>query len=84
MGSRAIEGHHVAGALLGLAGTVLLFTGNGASFEAGQLPGLLAAFVAWRFLPARARDPLAVEAHDDTRSPAVACDELAASPSVGG
>lgn len=38
--------HHIGGALLGLAGTVLLFTGSGASFEAGQLPGLLAAFVA--------------------------------------
>lgn len=39
--------HHIVGALLGLAGTVLLLTGNGASgFEAGQLPGLLAAFVA--------------------------------------
>src|SRR5215208_7613688 len=38
--------HHVLGALLGLAGTVLLFAGSGASFAAGQLPGLLAAFVA--------------------------------------
>ena len=38
--------HHIVGALLGLAGTVLLFTGSGAGFEAGQLPGLLAAFVA--------------------------------------
>jgi drug/metabolite transporter (DMT)-like permease len=38
--------HHIVGALLGLAGTVLLFTGSGASFEMGQLPGLLAAFVA--------------------------------------
>ncbi len=38
--------HHILGALLGLAGTVLLFTGSGASFEMGQLPGLLAAFVA--------------------------------------
>lgn len=39
--------HHIVGALLGLAGTVLLFTGSGASgFAAGQLPGLLAAFVA--------------------------------------
>src|SRR5665647_2647518 len=39
--------HHILGALLGLAGTVLLFTGSGAGgFEAGQLPGLLAAFVA--------------------------------------
>jgi drug/metabolite transporter (DMT)-like permease len=39
--------HHIIGALLGLAGTVLLFAGNGAGgFEPGQLPGLLAAFVA--------------------------------------
>ena len=38
--------HHIVGALLGLAGTVLLFTGSGASFEVGQLPGLIAAFVA--------------------------------------
>jgi drug/metabolite transporter (DMT)-like permease len=39
--------HHIAGALLGLAGTALLLTGNGASgFEASQWPGLLAAFVA--------------------------------------
>jgi len=39
--------HHIIGALLGLAGTVLLFVGNGTSGSApGQLPGLLAAFVA--------------------------------------
>src|SRR5882724_1404461 len=38
--------HHIIGALLGLAGTVLLFTGNGASFAPGQIPGLIAAFVA--------------------------------------
>jgi drug/metabolite transporter (DMT)-like permease len=39
--------HHIMGALLGLAGTVLLFTGNSMSgFAPGQLPGLLAAFVA--------------------------------------
>ena len=39
--------HHIIGALLGLAGTVLLFTGNSMSgFAPGQLPGLLAAFVA--------------------------------------
>jgi drug/metabolite transporter (DMT)-like permease len=39
--------HHIIGALLGLAGTVLLFAGNGGSgFESGQLPGLVAAFVA--------------------------------------
>ena len=38
--------HHIIGALLGLAGTVLLFTGNGANFAPGQVPGLIAAFVA--------------------------------------
>jgi drug/metabolite transporter (DMT)-like permease len=39
--------HHIVGALLGLAGTVLLFAGNSAGgFAPGQLPGLIAAFVA--------------------------------------
>src|SRR3954468_15746927 len=39
--------HHILGALLGLAGTMLLLMGGGGSgFEAGQLPGLFAAFVA--------------------------------------
>jgi drug/metabolite transporter (DMT)-like permease len=38
--------HHIVGALLGLAGTVLLFAGNTGGFAAGQLPGLAAAFVA--------------------------------------
>src|SRR5258707_4894817 len=38
--------HHIIGALLGLAGTALLFAGNGASFAPGQIPGLIAAFVA--------------------------------------
>jgi drug/metabolite transporter (DMT)-like permease len=39
--------HHIVGALAGLAGTVLLLTGNGLSgFAPGQLPGLAAAFVA--------------------------------------
>ncbi len=38
--------HHVIGAMLGLAGTVLLFAGNTGGFAPGQLPGLLAAFVA--------------------------------------
>src|SRR6266436_248884 len=38
--------HHIIGALLGLAGTVLLFTGNGTSFAPSQIPGLIAAFVA--------------------------------------
>ena len=37
----------IVGALLGLVGTVLLLMGGGGSgFEAGQLPGLMAAFVA--------------------------------------
>src|SRR5438270_6178191 len=39
--------HHIIGALLGLAGTVLLFAGNGGSgFAPAQIPGLAAAFVA--------------------------------------
>src|ERR1700736_3888136 len=39
--------HHVVGALLGLAGTVLLFAASsGSGFAPGQLPGLIAAFVA--------------------------------------
>jgi len=39
--------HHVIGAVLGLAGTVLLFAGNGAGhFAPGEIPGLIAAFVA--------------------------------------
>jgi drug/metabolite transporter (DMT)-like permease len=39
--------HHIAGALLGLCGTVLLFAGNsGHGFAPGQVPGLIAAFVA--------------------------------------
>src|ERR1700716_1674358 len=39
--------HHVIGAVLGLAGTVLLFGGNsGGGFAPGQLPGLIASFVA--------------------------------------
>jgi drug/metabolite transporter (DMT)-like permease len=39
--------HHVMGAVLGLAGTVLLFAGNsGSGFAPGQVPGLMAAFVA--------------------------------------
>ncbi|ABD86081.1 aromatic amino acid exporter YddG [Rhodopseudomonas palustris] len=39
--------HHVAGALLGLVGTVLLFAGNAsARFEPGHIAGLVAAFVA--------------------------------------
>ncbi len=38
--------HHVVGALLGLAGTVLLFAGNTSDFAPGQVPGLVAAFIA--------------------------------------
>src|SRR3982074_849979 len=42
-----LAAHHIVGAVLGLAGTVLLFAGNSASgFAPGQLPGLIAAFVA--------------------------------------
>jgi drug/metabolite transporter (DMT)-like permease len=38
--------HHVVGAVLGLAGTVLLLAGNTSGFAQGQLPGLIAAFIA--------------------------------------
>jgi drug/metabolite transporter (DMT)-like permease len=38
--------HHIIGALLGLAGTVLLFAGSRTGFTPGQVPGLIAAFVA--------------------------------------
>jgi drug/metabolite transporter (DMT)-like permease len=38
--------HHIIGALLGLAGTVLLFAGSRTGFAPGQVPGLIAAFVA--------------------------------------
>jgi drug/metabolite transporter (DMT)-like permease len=38
--------HHVIGAVLGLVGTVLLFAGNTSGFAQGQLPGLIAAFIA--------------------------------------
>src|SRR5690242_19737172 len=38
--------HHIIGAVLGLAGTVLLFAGNTGSFAPGELPGLIAAFSA--------------------------------------
>jgi drug/metabolite transporter (DMT)-like permease len=38
--------HHIIGAVLGLAGTVLLLAGNTGGFASGQIPGLAAAFVA--------------------------------------
>jgi drug/metabolite transporter (DMT)-like permease len=39
--------HHIIGAVLGLAGTVLLLAGNsGEGFAPGHVPGLIAAFVA--------------------------------------
>ncbi len=38
--------HHIVGALLGLAGTVLLFVGNATAFKPAFLPGLGAAFLA--------------------------------------
>src|SRR6202166_2241657 len=39
--------HHIIGAMLGLAGTVLLLVGNiGSGFAPGQIPGLIAGFVA--------------------------------------
>src|SRR5579872_887682 len=42
-----LAAHHLIGALLGLAGTVLLFAGgNRSGFVEGQIPGLVAAFIA--------------------------------------
>lgn len=42
-----LASHHIIGALLGLAGTVLLLAGNtGGGFAPSQLPGLAAAFLA--------------------------------------
>src|SRR4051812_45474277 len=42
-----LKAHHLVGAMLGLAGTVLLFAGNtSAQFRSGQIAGLAAAFVA--------------------------------------
>ena len=41
-----LAAHHVIGAVLGLAGTVLLFAGNTGNFTSGQIPGLIAAFIA--------------------------------------
>src|SRR5580698_11337120 len=39
--------HHIIGALLGLAGTVVLFAGSSSGgFAPGQVPGLIAAFLA--------------------------------------
>jgi drug/metabolite transporter (DMT)-like permease len=38
--------HHIIGAVLGLAGTVLLLAANTSGFAPGQIPGLAAAFVA--------------------------------------
>src|SRR5215218_7969470 len=42
-----LAAHHVLGALLGFAGTLILFLGSsGGGFAPGQVPGLVAAFVA--------------------------------------
>src|SRR5882672_11734478 len=42
-----LKPHHIVGALLGLAGTVLLFAASTAAhFEQGQIAGLVTAFVA--------------------------------------
>ena len=52
--------HHIVGALLGLLGTVLLFAGNrDHAFAPGQIPGLLAAFVAAFVWLLATRGPLA-------------------------
>jgi drug/metabolite transporter (DMT)-like permease len=42
-----LAAHHVVGAVLGFAGTVLLFAGNSsAQFESSSIPGFVAAFIA--------------------------------------
>src|SRR6201992_501540 len=41
-----LAAHHIIGAVLGLAGTVLLFAGNTSGFTSGQIPGLIAALIA--------------------------------------
>jgi drug/metabolite transporter (DMT)-like permease len=41
-----LRAHHVAGALIALGGTALLFAGRGISFAGAYLPGFAAAFVA--------------------------------------
>jgi drug/metabolite transporter (DMT)-like permease len=41
-----LAAHHIIGAVLGLAGSVLLFAGNTGSLTPGQIPGLIAAFIA--------------------------------------
>jgi drug/metabolite transporter (DMT)-like permease len=42
-----LAAHHVIGAVLGFAGTALLFAGNsGTQFESSSIPGFIAAFVA--------------------------------------
>lgn len=41
-----LRSHHVAGALIGLFGTILLFTGRGLTFALEYVPGFSAAFVA--------------------------------------
>ena len=41
-----LAAHHIIGAVLGLAGTVLLFAGNTGGITPGQIPGLVAAFIA--------------------------------------
>ncbi len=39
--------HHILGAVLGFAGTILLFAGNsGSEIKAGYIPGFIAAFIA--------------------------------------
>src|SRR5258707_1139319 len=43
---RRLRAHHVAGALIALAGTVTLFAGRGGSLSGAYLPGFAAALVA--------------------------------------
>src|SRR5258706_7550692 len=44
--------HHIIGALLGLAGTVLLLAGNIGGFAPGQIPGVISALLAGFLLAA--------------------------------
>jgi len=41
-----LRSHHIAGALIALCGTVVLFTGRGVMLTAAYLPGFAAAFIA--------------------------------------
>jgi EmrB/QacA subfamily drug resistance transporter len=82
LGVSAGLGDQAAGYVVAVKDGFVDALGNGLRISA--LVILFAAFVAWRFLPARARDPLAVEAHDDARSSAAALGDVSPAPAVGG